>query len=378
MADETSSITQLASRLGAERPRAAAKPERTPMQWGNLEGKEPPQRQWSIDHWLTNAPTLLAGPGGIGKTLLAQTIATALAVGKRFIDHIAEPHVVLFWACEDDHDEIWRRQCAINRYFGITLADLDRKLIIEPRLGRENSLFVTSYGQPAWTPLRDELSEQIGDYHADTLFLDNIGQTFGGSENDRHHVTAYVNGIAGLIKTPVLMGHPAKMAGSEFSGSTAWENAVRMRWFMGMKLPDQAAEEGGEEPDENVRYLAKRKVNYTTRDYRKLTYIDGVFRTEIEAGEFTLRYTFAQRQEVAEETVLTGIAALAERGVHGRLSPTSPDYLPKKMRQMNLAAGFGHKDICAALNRLFMAQKIREVEVGKLANRMPRMGVVRS
>jgi hypothetical protein len=73
----------------------------------------------------------------------------------------------------------------------------------------------------------------------------------------------------------LLLAHPARAAGSEFSGGAAWENAARARLYLGDKLPDQKAEPD-EEPAENVRYLARRKPNYTAKDWRRFTYQDGV------------------------------------------------------------------------------------------------------
>lgn len=355
---------------------------RRPMDWNALQDREPADRVWQISHWLTGGPALLAGSGGIGKTLLAQTVGTALALGRRFIDDIPQPLRVLFWACEDDHDELWRRQAAICRYFEVPLCDLQDKLVIEPRLGLDNTLFSQSFGAPGWTSLRNELASQCQDYKTDVLLLDNIGQTFGGSENDRHHVTAFVNGLSGIVTdrpfSTILLGHPSKQLGSEFSGSTAWENAVRMRWYMGAKLPDQEQDDGQIE-DPNVRYLAKRKTNYTVKDYRKLSYQDGVFVPEgvgAPGGSFTDRYTFAQRQEETEETILWAIGELKAIQMSGRASPSSPDYLPKKMAQMKLSRGCADRELRDALNRLLLKQRVKEIEVGRLSNRLPRMGLV--
>lgn len=360
-------------------PRPKSKPDLRTMDWVTLSSGQPPLREWKISHWLTAGPTLLAGQGGIGKTMLAQTIATALALGKRFIDDVHEASTVLMWACEDDMEELWRRQIAICKYFGVSMPDLKGRLIIEPRLGRENTLFTTAYGSPIFTPLRDELQAQVRDTKASVLFLDNIGQTFGGKENDRHHVTAFLNGLMGLgtdVKfCPVIMGHPSKGIGSEFSGSTAWENAVRMRWYMGNTLPDQNEPEEPEDP--NVRYLAKRKTNYSVKDYRKLIYRDGVFVIDRDGpGEFTQRYGFPLRAKGAEDCIRNALQRFQEADIRTTDSRTSPDYLPKKMRESKLCADYTPKELGDALSKLRLEGRVLEGEVGKFANRTPKLGLI--
>lgn len=352
-------------------------PKRQPMNWLDLAKKSPPVRKWRISHWLTSGPTLLAGRGGIGKTLIAQTIATALALGKRFLDDVHDAETVLFWACEDDHDELWRRQVAINKFFEVDMSDLSGKLIIEPRLGLDNTLFATSYGAPTWTPLRGELSAQLRDYGASVLFLDNIGQTFGGKENDRHHVTTFCNGLAGLgdeSTSIVLMGHPAKANDSEFSGSTAWENAVRMRWLMGATLPEQ---EETEETDPNVRYLCKRKTNYTVKDWCKLAYKDGVFSPQSDHdGHFQGLYGSVNRGDGADQCILFALERFKETGIRTTDGRTSPDYLPKKMVEAKLAADYSKKELADSLMRLRMSGRVGEGVIGKYENRTVKRGLV--
>lgn len=375
MLDVSDNILELEARLGRKAPEPPKAPVRRSLQWSQLAGSVPPERPWLISHWLSTGATLLAGSGGVGKSLLAQTIATALAIGHPFIDAIAAPKRVLMWACEDDHDELWRRQVAICSLFEYPLADLADKLIIEPRLGDDNSLFVPVYGVPGWTPIRDELRAQVGDYKAEVLILDNIGQTFGCSENDRHAVTVYVNGCGVMAPAVLLLGHPAKAAGSEFSGSTAWENAVRMRWYLGTTLPDQEPDkEAAEDTDESTRYLAKRKSNYTARDFRKMTCQNGVISMEGHATGAS-PYMAAESRAAAERCVIQGIIDLERIAMHGRASPSSPEFLPKKLATMKLSGPHTSKEIAAALNRMLLAGRVKEVEVGRLANRMPRMGL---
>lgn len=356
-------------------------PIRRPMRWPELENDKPPERAWRISHWLTTGPTLLAGTGGIGKTLLAQTIATAIALGRPFVDEIEEASVVLFWACEDEHDELWRRQIAICNYFEVPLSALENKLIIEPRIGCDNTLYTMIFGRPGWTPLHDELRAQVGDYRASALFLDNIAQTFGANENDRHHVTSFVNGVIGLAPdqpfSPILMGHPSRNMNSEFSGSSAWENAVRMRWYMGSTLPDKKDEEDAEEADPNIRYLAKRKTNYSVKDYRKLIYRDGVFVPEAQqlGTSFSDRFNFPLRKEGAISAVLHAVRKFNEQEIRVTEGKNSPDFLPRKMREAKLAQDYSQKELVEAMVGLRLQGRLMVTKVGSYGNRTPMTGL---
>ena len=202
-----------------------------PIDWSKLEGRDPPPRAWWIQDWLTAAPTLCSGAGGVGKSILRQTIGTSLAMGCEFLGATTSPLRVLMWACEDDEVAIWRRQVNICSHFEIAIADLVGKLTIVPRLGCDNTLLDLVFGRPCFTSTFEILREQVNDLKADLLVLDNVGQVFGGGESDRHQVTVFVNGVHGIVAgrpfAPVLLGHVARSAGSEFSGSAAWENACR-------------------------------------------------------------------------------------------------------------------------------------------------------
>jgi len=361
---------------GSEPPaddRAKA-PTAPPIDWAECTG-EPPPRTWWIQDWLTPAPTLCAGAGGIGKSLLLQAIATSLSTGCEYIEAATKPLRVLVWFCEDDKDEIWRRQAAMNAHFRLEMADLDR-LHIVPRLGLDNTLLDLVYSKPTFTPLQLELREQVNDLRADVLVLDNIAQTYGGNFGDNHQVTLFVNGIHGLVTdrpfAPVFLGHVAKGAGSEFSGPMAWENACRMRWYLGAQLPDQKPDD--DEPgDPETVYLAKRKANYAAKDYRRLRYCKGLLVPENAASD---RLDTHYSNDLAERIALKGFRKLKEAGIHTTDGKTSPDYLPKQIVAKGFAEGHRKGELAAAVNRLIGAGKLKRGVIGKYANRAERFGLI--
>ncbi len=250
---------------------------RSPLDWIDLADREPPERRWAIKGWLGfGHVTLLVGSGGIGKTLIAQQMASCMALGRSFIGEVVEPLKCLMWACEDDHDELWRRQVAISRWCKVPLQDFAERLLIVPRHGLANALVSTEFGKLTYSPLLAELEEQAKDTAAEVVILDNVGQLYGGGENDRHAVTAFLNALSGALpgRALLLLAHPSRSSGSEFSGSSAWENVARTRLYLGATLPGDKPSEDTE-AQENVRYLARRKANYSPRDWRRMTYANG-------------------------------------------------------------------------------------------------------
>lgn len=349
-----------------------------PIDWDSVDGPPPP-RSWWIQDWLGMWPTLVAGSGGAGKTTLWQTIATSLATGKQFLGPQVKPVNVLMWLCEDDRMEVLRRQQYINEHFEIGYQDLS-KLHIVPRMGFDNTVMGTAHGSPKFTHKHRELKEQVNDLAIDVLVLDNIAQIFGGNENDRHHVTMFVNGVGGINTerpfTCVFLGHPGRSSDSEFSGSTAWENAVRMRWYLGPKLPDEKADKGDEDDEQtDVMFLARRKANYSNKDWRKLKRGDGgLLIPEVQEGG-TTRFDQGHRNQAAERVVLSAISRLKEIGIAVTDGTTSPDYLPAQIVAKGFAENHSRKELAGAMNRLMGQGKLLRGVIGQYANRSPRYGL---
>lgn len=364
-----------------DRANATQEPEENLLRWRDLGKKQPPAFSWLLEHWLSWHPTLLAGRGGIGKSLLIQQIGTGLAVGKPLWSTSCAPVNVLYWACEDDHDEIWRRQDRICRSMGIGFEQLDN-LHIDARCGLSNSIFATDFGRPALQPLFGKLMEQVNDLKISVLILDNIAQTFGGNENDRHHVTMFLNAIIGIVRDrpfcPIILGHIAKSPSSEYSGSTAWENAARMRWYLAEKLPDEAdadrTSEGAETSDS--RFLCKRKTNYSANDFVRFGFENGVFsvdQPEVISGGDTMSYLRSLR---GQTVVLQAVKKLAGMGIHCTQGSRGSNYLPAKIVEMKLSEGYSKHELKAAMNSLMVDSRLVIGQVGTYPNRTPKMGLL--
>jgi AAA domain len=350
-------------------------PRRLALNWEEIDGRDPPEREWVIPHWLpAGHVTLLAGQGGIGKTLLAQHLGTAVALGRDYIEPITSRRV-LMWAGEDDEAELWRRQIAISQHFGAPLSALTERFYLHSYAGSDITLMATAFGTLQATAMLAELIEQVRDYRAEFVILDNIARLFGGSENDRHAVTTFCALVHGACSpaTVLLLGHPAKAQGSEFSGSTAWEGAVRARLYLSDQPPDTKEDDPDAPADPSVRYLSRRKANYSPLDLRRLTLTDGVLTPDRPEPARTAARVSG---EFAKDIVRRAITKLAERQVFGSLSTGSHDFLPKLAKQYDLLDGVTPAQFARTMREMILGAEITKAEVGKYQNRTPRMGLV--
>jgi hypothetical protein len=119
----------------------------TPIDPASLDGIPVPPRQWLVPDWvpMTRATSLYGG-GGEGK-LLAQMLATACALdGAKWLGLPVRRCNSLLYFCEDDLDEMHRRQEDINQHYGCSFADLSAMRWL-PRLGEDNALMILDGGK---------------------------------------------------------------------------------------------------------------------------------------------------------------------------------------------------------------------------------------
>jgi RecA-family ATPase len=239
-----------------------------------------PPRQWLVPDWVPLVrPTSIYGAGGDGKTLLAQMLATACALGKPWLGLSVLQCNSLLLFCEDDREEMHRRQDDINRHFGCTFADLGAMRWL-PRLGDDNAL-MTFTDRARHTPLFGRLLEAAKDHHAGLLVTDTLADVFTGNENDRGQARVFAQSALGLLAREtkgavIALAHPSRSgmnSGSGESGSTAWIGTFRSQLYL--STPE---DEEGAEADPNARTLTRKKSNAARRDETiEMRWRDGVF-----------------------------------------------------------------------------------------------------
>jgi hypothetical protein len=224
-------------------------------------------RQWVLAGWFpARTVAMLFGAGGVGKTLMMQQLANCVAQGEPFmgIDTMEMP--VLSVMCEDDAEEVKRRQLNINEWLGVDeFGEGPEDLHLWPRVGDDNVLVTWPSGgkdEPGafYKQLCDKVAAVKGDADNVLVILDTAADMFGGNENERRTVNTFIKTYLGSIvinynATVILLAHPSLSglsSGSGLSGSTAWENSVRARAYLAR-----------ETDSDDIRVLSRKKSNYS-------------------------------------------------------------------------------------------------------------------
>jgi hypothetical protein len=236
----------------------------------------PSSREFLVDEWLpANILTSLYGPPGVGKSLLAQQIATCLATNREIFGCKVRQISVLALFSEDDNEELERRQWRINREYGLRNEDLSR-LHIEGRSGQLNAIVTFPSNAPRVELFSKAIVAKARELGAGLIILDNRAQMILGNENDRM-VATYGGNLCSRIgrkagAAVLLVGHPAKPTGSEYSGSTAWDAVTRSRWLLRrVENEDESA------PIELIWTLAKSNYSPPGKSLT-LVWVNGVLR----------------------------------------------------------------------------------------------------
>lgn len=206
--------------------------------------REPPRREWMVERALPRGTVaMLSGDGGIGKSLLLQQLLTAAAFGLPWLGLSTVTGKGAFFGCEDDEDELHRRQWNICRAIGRDMTDLVEAdaLHLFARVDRDNAL--ARVDRKAWRMEPTELFTKFCHYCRTRgivyVVIDTASQTFAGPQNDEQLVVQFVNmlrrlailiqGVVVITKHPSMSG---RANGTGESGSTQWHNSVRSRLYL--------------------------------------------------------------------------------------------------------------------------------------------------
>lgn len=332
---------------------------------GDFAGVPVTPREWMVEGWEPRRSCVyLTGQGAVGKSLFAQQRMTCAAASLPLFGVKVEPGIAIYITCEDDLAELHRRQDSINEALGITWDDLRGRLFLVSLKGMLNKELCVFDGEDRmrttdrWTSLQATI-DHVGAQH---VTIDNVAHVFAGNENIRNHVAAFtglLDGEAERINGVILLlGHPNK-SGDEYSGSTAWENQVRARIFLGLEKSSD-----GSVLDPDARTLTNSKPNYSKRGdalhfrWHKWAFV----RAEDLGDDYAAMVAETVRASGENEAFMRCLRVRSAQPGREVGPKIGPSYAPARFAEMTEAKGYDKKALARAMERLISIGAIESVE----------------
>src|SRR5262249_31078743 len=301
-------------------PRAKEQEEPPPplplINMSNWDNEPVPEQQWSV---LNRIPlrqcVLFSGEGSAGKSSVELHHCAAHALGRDWLGTMPEPGPAIYVDAEDEAEVIHRRLAAVTRHYSVKFADLiNGGLHLMSFVGRDAVLATIAHsGKVEPTALYKQLLEAAGDIKPKTITIASCANVFVGDENNRTQVQQLVGLLTRMAilanGSVVLVSHPSLTGIKDdtgLSGSTAWHNAVRARFYMKGVKP-----EAGEQPDDALREIVFKKNQYGPKaESAVLASADGMFLPVPGVSPLDR----AAHEAKADETFLQLTAKLTDRG----------------------------------------------------------------
>ncbi len=294
-----------------------------PLDWSSLT-EFPADVQFVIPGWLPEGVvTLFSAHGGTGKSFLSIYIAICLAVGRNpfQINQKIDRRRVMVYSAEDDMIVLKNRVARYLRVLSIKPDELSDWLVVLDAARSANVLFMANGTTPRYVWLR----EKVRLSGTEVLIFDNASDGFGGQEIDRAAVRQFMASLRSVAPTVLLLAHVdavSSMADPKdakgYSGSTAWHNSARSRWFM------------AREKDSDDVVLRQPKVNYAQSGSEVVIRWDALHAVFAVAEV----YDGARRAEDHRGFLLGLLASVVDAGAAVSMSPNSQNGIFKMLRDL--------------------------------------------
>jgi RecA-family ATPase len=344
-----------------------------------LAAKPVPPRVWHVPDLIpARTVTTISGDGGVGKSLAALQLSASTALNQEWLGHKVRHGKVLYLSAEDDMDELHRRLAKIAAAYGVTLAELSN-LHLLPYAGFDAVLAMPAgrTNRIEATPLWRQIEQATADLKPNLVVFDTQSDVFAGEENARVQVRQFVGMLRGLAiehdLTSMLLSHPSLTgisSGSGTSGSTAWNNAVRSRYYVERIFMEG---KGEIEADPDLRKFTNKKFNYGRRGYEMtLRWSDGVFVRESDTNSSGGMLGALGVILEAEVAFLDLVGRYMAEGRAVNATP-GPNYAPTMFARDPRGKGTTKRAFTTAMNNLFQAGKIETEEFGPPSKRRTRL-----
>ena len=345
--------------------------------------EEPPQQEWAVCSRIPVGHTaLFSGEGGTGKSLIMLQMAVDVVRGTDWFDAPVKRGPALILDAEDDEKVVHKRLYDILKHHELAFADVRRDLHVASLAGKDAVLatFDRKSGKMAPTELYDALLEMVGDLKPVVTGIAASADVFAGDEIDRSQVRQFIALLTRVAQTAggavVLISHPSLSginSGSGLSGSTAWHNSVRSRFYLKGIKPKKGDDEDDAPADTDLRVIEFRKNNYgPVSEAVTLRYQNGLFVPATASTADTVA-----REAEAEQVFLSVLSKLTYQK-----QPLSPNgkannYAPLRIAEQPEAKAkkFHKSEMRAAMQRLLDQEKIHIDDPGRPSRPSPRLVV---
>jgi hypothetical protein len=234
-------------------------------------------RPWLFGYWLMRgAVTLIAAPGGTGKTALVTSAILSCATGRDLLGiKPLRELTVAFLGLEESCEEMHRRFKAAMMQHGIEPKDFEgRVYYLDGRTYGFSAASMTSDGNVAIGPDMAKLSALLLTIGADILAADPLALAHSAPENDNNamaRVISYFSALGATCDCAVLLIHHTRkgaQAGDPdgIRGAGALINHARVA--IGLSPPSDADREALDIPEEDAKRLVRiddLKMNYSVK-----------------------------------------------------------------------------------------------------------------
>jgi hypothetical protein len=275
----------------------------------------PPAVAFVIPGWLpADVVTLFSAHGGAGKSFISLYVAICVAIGRhpfRIGEAVPRKRVIMYSA-EDDLIALQGRLRRYLDFLSIDPSELEGWLLLLDATACDNVLFKTERDGCATTARFEWLAAKVQIYQAALVIFDNASDALEANENDRTAVRQFFSALRRLKTTVLLLSHvdaASSMAkprdAKGYSGSTAWNNSARSRWFLTR--------------DESGLTLTQPKVNYARAGSQVTFQWDGAH----QVFAVTDCYDEAPTGKTYRAVLLKLIAVVLDEGANISISPNA-------------------------------------------------------
>lgn len=207
-----------------------------------LARSEPQPPAFIVPDWLpAGEVTLLAGHGGAGKSQIGLALAVSVALPRDWYGLSVQPRRVAYLSLEDPAPVLHWRLARLCAWHGVGMDALAGRLTVWDASAADAALLVDTRDGAVLTHVYDWLAERVRADGVQVVIIDGASDAFSGNEIARAQVRRFVRALRRLIPRDgavLLLAHVDKATARNaettqgYSGSTAWSNSVRARWYL--------------------------------------------------------------------------------------------------------------------------------------------------